>query len=86
MKNGSYKKKVPESEVSKAVDTVAHFGDGIATICAKYGLNLEELHDMMLDAGYDKCLGCGWYHEAGFFTERPDGSFRCGECYRVDED
>ena len=76
----TWKDKVPEEEVSKAVEDVYGYGDGDGKIMTKYGLDLAEVDEMMLDNGYERCKSCRNWTECGELVDEHGDVTTCDQC------
>lgn len=58
--------KLSEEDKKKIVERLAgSAGIDESAICDEYGIELEDLEDLMVDSGYERCSECEWWCETG---------------------
>ena len=80
-------KKLTEEEISQIVDRVAHEGAGIGWAMGEFGLSIDEIEELMLDANYERCPECEWFVECGELIDANMEERPCYDCkpYRDDD-
>jgi DNA-directed RNA polymerase subunit RPC12/RpoP len=72
--------KLTAKQRAEVVDRVAHQGDGMAWAMNQFDLEVDEVEDIMLDANYERCPGCGWFVECGELVDADDAERECSNC------
>lgn len=56
-------------------------------VCEAIGIELEDVEDIMLDEGFDRCPVCDYWFEAGEFIEQDGGGvYYCPSCDKSPKD
>lgn len=72
--------KLQPQDEAKIVDRVAHQGDGEAWAMQVYGIELEQIEELMEDANYERCPECGNWVEAGELSGDDSEDRPCYNC------
>ena len=70
------------SDIDKAADIVTGYVDGLGKAMREFGVEQDELDDVLLDVNVEPCPGCGWYVDSRDLipegVDYPDG--QCPSC------
>jgi len=72
---------MPHPHLSAIADLVTGYVNGFDRACAQFGLDVQTLETLLLDANVEACPGCDWYvdsHELLGEGDAPDG--HCDNC------
>jgi hypothetical protein len=61
------------------VDTLSGMSIGEEDLCEEHDISMEELQEIMVDAGYEKCSACGDWLEDNEFAD-DEGDKTCYSC------
>lgn len=60
------------SDIDRAADMVTGYVDGLVKALREFGIEQEELNDVLLDVNVEQCPGCRWYVDSRDLM--PDGA------------
>ena len=69
-----------QADRSIIADLLAHYADGERQVSDRFGLELEEIEEIALDEGLERCSECGWWDEAGVLVEDDGTGYRHTDC------
>ena len=67
-------------ETADICDIAVHCADADMQIMNKYGVEDDELEELLLNNNIERCTRCAWWKEAGDFDEGQTHDLVCSEC------
>lgn len=65
---------VDDATRSKIAETVAYQGDGERQVMEEHDLEIEQVEEIMLEEGFERCVVCQWWEEAGALVDKGDAA------------
>lgn len=73
-------------EVKQAViSKLAGSAMGETSLCDECGVSMEDLEEIMTDAGYERCSECEWWCECGELLDDDSNVVACESCRRAED-
>lgn len=55
-------------------------GDAEGILCDEYKITIEDIEEIMVDAGYERCSECEWWCEVGELVDENSDVQPCESC------